>query len=94
LYFRYHIRRLAGGGEGKKNCHRFFYAPRQLNSETSHNSTKSYLPIRYYILSVGLAAVTGIIPLAAGRLGLDEAQGYCWFSRKYSFFFYFYQATF
>ncbi|CAM0136880.1 unnamed protein product [Umbelopsis sp. WA50703] len=34
----------------------------------------------YYILSVGLAAVTGIIPLAAGRLGLDEAQGYCWFS--------------
>jgi len=38
----------------------------------------------YYILSIGAAAITAIIPLAAHRLGLDLAQGYCWYSPSWT----------
>ncbi|KAI8583976.1 hypothetical protein K450DRAFT_220867 [Umbelopsis ramanniana AG] len=38
----------------------------------------------YYILSVGIAALTAVIPLAAHRLGLDPAQGYCWYSPSWT----------
>ncbi|KAJ2956856.1 hypothetical protein NQZ79_g7375 [Umbelopsis isabellina] len=38
----------------------------------------------YYILAIGAAAITAIIPLAAGRLGLDPAQGFCWFNPSWT----------
>lgn len=88
LYFRYHIRRLAGGTQKEeKLLPPLFTLPAIFNSECSQSAITqliSYLPIRYYILSIGAAAITAIIPLAAGRLGLDPAQGYCWFNRMYS----------
>jgi hypothetical protein len=38
--------------------------------------------LRYFICPIGFALLTAIIPLAAGRLGYDEAQTYCWYTRK------------
>lgn len=37
---------------------------------------------RYFICPIGFAFLTAVIPLAAGRIGYDEAQTYCWYTRK------------
>ncbi|KAG0167707.1 hypothetical protein DFQ28_005787 [Apophysomyces sp. BC1034] len=40
---------------------------------------EAYLEIVYFSVSIGLALVTSVTPWAAGRLGLDENFGACWF---------------
>ncbi|KAF7731706.1 hypothetical protein EC973_008878 [Apophysomyces ossiformis] len=42
-------------------------------------AVESYLEIVYFSVSVGLALATSVPPWAAGRLGLDENYGACWF---------------
>lgn len=38
----------------------------------------------YYIFAIGLSLLSGAIPLAAGRYGMDPAQQACWYKPSYT----------
>ncbi|KAI8580247.1 hypothetical protein K450DRAFT_237537 [Umbelopsis ramanniana AG] len=49
-----------------------------------HKKALGNLEKWYFICPIGLALITAIIPLAAGKLGYDEAQTYCWYTPSYT----------
>ncbi|KAG2176499.1 hypothetical protein INT43_005739 [Umbelopsis isabellina] len=49
-----------------------------------HNRSLGNLEIWYFVCAIGFALLTAIIPLAAGKLGFDQAQTYCWYTPSYT----------